>query len=92
MSRNIDKIILTINRNFIIIFTYLCVCKMHPIIFYRAAQSALGCVSRYIKKCVGLEDRKQISDSVSGLQKLTEGLCSETSDLRGSKLIQYIMY
>lgn len=50
------------------------------------AQSALGCVSRFIKKCVGLEKRKEFSDSVSGLQKLTDGLCSESSDLRSRYL------
>lgn len=47
-----------------------------------SAQSSLGCVTRFIRKCVGLEERKQYSDSVTGLQKLTEGLCAESSDLR----------
>lgn len=51
----------------------------------RQAQSALGCVTRFIKKCVGLEERKQYSDSVSGIQKLTLELCGEESDLRTSK-------
>ncbi|XP_035216401.1 uncharacterized protein LOC118189834, partial [Stegodyphus dumicola] len=46
------------------------------------AQSSLGCLTRYSKKCLSPEERPQFNEGISGPQKLTLGLCTEDSDLR----------
>ncbi|XP_054706252.1 uncharacterized protein LOC129216121 [Uloborus diversus] len=46
------------------------------------AQSALGCLTRYSKKCLSLEERPKFNEGIGGPQKVTMGLCTEETDLK----------
>ncbi|GFQ78635.1 uncharacterized protein TNCT_346681 [Trichonephila clavata] len=46
------------------------------------AQSSLGCLTRYAKKCLSLEERSKFTDGIAGPQKVTLGLCTDETDFR----------
>ncbi|KAG8188030.1 hypothetical protein JTE90_009904 [Oedothorax gibbosus] len=51
------------------------------------AQSALGCLTRYAKKCLPPEERTQFTDGIAGPSKVTLGLCTDETGFR-SRYIQ----
>ncbi|XP_055932117.1 uncharacterized protein LOC129962388 [Argiope bruennichi] len=46
------------------------------------AQSSLGCLTRYAKKCLSFEERSKFNDGIAGPQKVTLGLCTDDTDLK----------
>lgn len=58
----------------------------------RQAQSSLGCLTRYGKKCLPLEERSKFNDLIAGPQKVTLGLCTDETDLKSSKYLSLYKY
>lgn len=85
MKKNIhDHIVQNIDSFHAKRFVYL------KLFFYRQAQSALGCLTRYAKKCLPLEERTKFTDGIAGPSKVTMGLCTDDTDFRSSELYTFL--